>query len=217
MRSCFRLAAWRLLHLPALAVALGASSAMAAPVTATYTGEIVSLVQPGGLLAGTLGPGSAVSATVNFDDALSGVTLDSAPQILSASGALSFGGLSYAVTGLRVWGASVPGAPGVPDWWSLTIQAEGPEIAGANFWGMLWYLDGSLRRFVGDPPLVPQQAAWCLPFGNGGCANQIANLAGDLLVEPAHVSEAPTLPLVALALALLAAGAQRRRSTRPLR
>jgi len=197
--------------------ALGSGVATAAPVTASFTGAITSLRE--GRLGSTFPVGTAVSATVNFDNSLPGVTLSQPPVIIEASGNLIFGTRVYTVTGIQVSGRSVVLAPTIPDYWSFVIQATGPGTAdGDLFYGFYWFLNAALDGFRGAPPAYPLEAAWAQPSvaTGGGGSIYAANILGRLNVQASNAVPVP--PTAALALLGLAAlGFTRRRSPAPAR
>jgi len=197
--------------------ALGSGVAIAAPVTASFTGAITNLREGNnGRLSSDFPVGTAVSASVNFDNNLPGVTVEQPPVIMAASGNLRFGSAVYTVTGIRVFGRAVAGAPTVPDYWSFFIQATGPSTDdGDVFYGFLWYLNPALTGFSGAAPAVPLQAAWVTStHAASGGPLYAANIVGTLNVQASNAVPVP--PTAALALLGLAAlGCTRRRSWGP--
>jgi len=193
--------------------ALCSGVATAAPVTASFTGAITSLRD--GRLGSTFPVGTAVSATVNFDNTLPGVTLSQPPVIIEASGNLIFGTRVYTVTGIQVSGRSVVLAPTIPDYWLFVIQATGPSTANGDlFYGLYWYLNAALDGFRGAPPHYPLQAAWAGPITATGRSIYAANIVGTLNVQASNAVPVP--PTAALSLLGLAAlGLTRRRSPAP--
>ena len=197
--------------------ALGSSIATAAPVTASFAGTITSL-RDGSVdrLISDFPVGTAVSATVNFDNSLPGVTVERPPVIMAASGNLTFGSAVYTVTGIRVFGRAVAGAPTVPDYWSFSILATGPSTDdGDIFYGFTWFLNPALDGFRGSPPAYPLQAAWVRStHATSGGPLYVANIVGTLNVQASNAVPVP--PTAALALLGLAAlGCTRRRSRGP--
>jgi len=197
--------------------ALCSGGAIAAPVTASFAGAITSL-RDGSVdrLISDFPVGTAVSASVNFDNSLPGVTLSQPPVTIAASGELVFGAAVYTVTGIRVSGRAVTGAPTVPDYWSFFIQATGPSTDdGDIFYGFLWYLNAALDGFRGAPPDYPLQAAWAGPdIATAGGAIYAANIVGTLNVQASNAVPLPPTAALAL-LALAALGCTRRRSPAP--
>lgn len=191
--------------------------ATAAPVTASFDGTITSL-RAGSVdrLISEFPVGTAVSATVNFDNSLPGVTLSQPPVIIAASGQLMFGTAIYAVNGIRASGRAVTGAPTVPDYWSFIIQATGLNTDdGDLFYGFYWFLNAALDGFRGAPPDYPLEAAWAqhtVATGGGGSI-YAANIVGTLNVQASNAVPVPPTAALAL-LALAALGFTRRRAPR---
>jgi len=194
--------------------ALCSGGAIAAPVTASFAGAITSL-RDGSVdrLISDFPVGTAVSASVNFDNSLPGTMLGQPPVTIAASGGLMFGNAVYTVTGIQVSGRSVPGAPTVPDYWSFFIQATGPSTDdGDVFYGFLWYLNPALTGFYGAAPAVPLQAAWVRStHATSGGPLYVANIEGTLNVQASNAVPVPPTAALAL-LALAALGCTRRRS-----
>ena len=197
--------------------ALGSGVATAAPVTASFTGAITSL-RDGSVdrLISDFPVGTSVSASVNFDNSLPGVTVERPPVTMAASGNLTFGSAVYTVTGIRVSGRAVAGAPTVPDFWSFFIQATGPSTDdGDVFYGFLWYLNPALTGFYGAAPAVPLQASWVTStHATSGGPLYVANIQGTLNVQASNAVPVPPTAALAL-LGLAAVGITRRRSRGP--
>ena len=191
------------------------SSAIAAPVTASFFGAITSLREGNdGRLSSDFPVGTAVSAAVSFDNSLPGVMLEQPAVIVPAAGTLRFGTTVYTVTGIRASGRSVFGTPTVPDFWSLFILATGPSTDdGDIFQGFLWYLNRDLDGFYGPAPTVPLQAAWVeATHATIGGPVYAANIEGTLSFQANTAMPVPAPATAALALlGLLAMGCCTRR------
>ena len=195
--------------------ALGCGLATAAPVTATFSGAIAGLREPDRLIS-DFPIGTAVSASVNFDNSLPGVTVDQPPVLIAASGNLVFGSAVYTVTGIRASGRSVTGSPTVPDSWRFLIVATGPSTDDDDiFYGFLWFLNPALDGFAGAASVYPLEAAWVgATHATTGGPLYAAYIGGNLNIQASNAVPVPPSAALAL-LGAPALGVTRRRTQEP--
>lgn len=185
-------------------------TAVAAPVTASYTGQVTGYTFGPTALDTALPAGTSVSWNLTFDDAFLGLSLAEvfgAPTQQAVTGSLRIGSNVYSLDQMHLFALSYDGATQAVLWYRFQILGIGPSVAGADFFG-LWATFDPTLALSGES--VGYGFTTTFPDGSQATGYTYADTAGAYSLRATSVPEPESFALMGAALAVIGFARRRR-------
>lgn len=185
-------------------------TAVAAPVTVDYTGQVTGYTYGPGPLASEIPLGTSVTWSFGFDDAFlaeppTGNVFGAATQ--NISGTLQVGSRTYSLDRMGLFAYSYDPTPNSVLWYLFQVKGTGPAVAGGDFFGLFATFSPTLSVMESR---IGYGYTTAYPDGLSVTSYVYADSTGTSTLRSTAVPEPGTLGL--LAAGLVALGFARRRA-----